>query len=225
MGGLERLVVNLHGVGEPHPGVLDDELPYWCPHDAWPHFIDAFAELEQRSGVALELTCDDGNASDMEFVVPGLLERGLRATFFICAGRLDQRHYLSTDQVRDMRAAGMAIGSHGWAHRNLRALSDADLDLEVTGSQDTLSAAIGEPVDTFAIPFGSYDRRVLGRLKGWRSVYTSDPGTVGPGARLIPRYSYVTSWTPDTPLKLAVSRASLAERGRRLLARGVKRLR
>ena len=77
----------------------------------------------------MRLTFDDGNASDVEIALPRLLERGLTAEFFVLAGRLGEPGRLTNDQVGELIAAGMAIGSHGWAHRDWRRI-DAEHAIE-----------------------------------------------------------------------------------------------
>lgn len=225
MGRHERLVVNFHGIGEPHALVPPDEVGYWCSLKQWPYFADAIAELADRPDVSVQLTFDDGNASDLESALPALDSRGIRATFFICAGRLNLPHYLSRTQVQELNDAGHNIGSHGWAHRDLRRLSETELDREIPGSREVLSETIRQPVDLFAIPFGSYDRRVLRRLRDWRSVYTSDPGRARSDSGLIERYSYVSTWSPGTLAVLATKPTTFAQAGRRRLVRVIKRLR
>ena len=64
----------------------------------------------------IEITFDDGNASDVEVALPALRERGLAATFFVCAGRIGEPGYLDADQLRELADAGMSVGSHGWDH-------------------------------------------------------------------------------------------------------------
>lgn len=221
----ERLVINFHGIGEPWDGVPDDERPYWCPRGAWPAFADALAEVAGRGGVQLEITFDDGNLSDLEDGLPVLAERGLRATFHICAGRLGLPRYLSEDQLRELRGAGMGIGSHGWDHVDLRRLDDAALQREAAESRARIAAAAGAPVTRFAIPFGSYDRRVLASLKDYRTVYTSDRRRASGAGRLVPRMSYITGWQPSDLLRFATERYSAADRLRHRAADLVKRLR
>lgn len=225
MGRQERLVVNFHGIGEPHALVPSDETRYWCPLKQWPYFADAIAQLADRLDVSVQVTFDDGNASDFETALPALDERGIRATFFVCAGRLGLSRYLSKKQVQELRDAGHYIGSHGWAHRDLRRLSEPELDREIVGSRDVLSETVQRPVDLFAVPFGSYDRRVLRRLRGWRAVYTSDPGRARSETGMIERYSYVTAWSPSTLAVLATESPTLMQAGRRRLVRVIKRLR
>ncbi|MFP5416444.1 MAG: polysaccharide deacetylase family protein [Actinomycetes bacterium] len=219
------IVVTFHGIGDPWPGVPGGELPYWCPAKEWPGFAETIADLQQRSVTPLEVTFDDGNASDLEHGLPALVRCGVTATFFACAGRLGDRHFLSAADLRSLRAAGMGIGSHGWAHTDLRRADDRELGRAAEDSRATLSDAIGEPVDRFAIPFGSYDRRVLRALRGYRAVYTSDQDRAQPDAWLVPRFSYTRAWTPDTLRRLASDTVPAAARLRRGLARAVKRLR
>lgn len=81
------LVINFHGIGTP-VGVPEDEEPFWCPSGEWSGFADALAEADTLPGVELVVTFDDGNLSDISEAMPELRKRGLRATFFVCAGRL-----------------------------------------------------------------------------------------------------------------------------------------
>lgn len=223
-GGGDRLVINFHGIGEPHD-VPDDEVQYWCPATLWPAFADAMANVRDRGGVQLEVTFDDGNLSDIEHALPVLAERGLTAVFHVCAGRIGQPHYLEAGQLRSLRAAGMEIGSHGWNHVDLRRVSDAELVREAELSRARIGEESGGEVTQFAIPFGSYDRRVLGALRGYESVYTSDRSRASRAGWLVPRFSYVRGWQPQDLILLASGRSSLAERLRRRAAMLAKALR
>lgn len=171
-----RIVLNFHGIGDPHPDVPGDEHPFWCPRDEWPVLVEAVAAAA-RSGSLVGVTFDDGNDSDVEDALPALLEHGLTATFHVCVGRLGQRGYLDEDAVRHLRDAGMSIGSHGWDHVDLRSLAERDLVRATRDSRQLLGELCGTPVTQFAVPFGSYDRRALAHLRDYGTVYTSDGTT------------------------------------------------
>jgi peptidoglycan/xylan/chitin deacetylase (PgdA/CDA1 family) len=64
------------------------------------------------------------------------------------------RALLTWDQLREMRAAGMAVASHSHAHFGLETLTPAALAADLTASRDALEAELGEPVRTIAYPFG-----------------------------------------------------------------------
>lgn len=221
----KRLVVNFHGIGEPWEGVMADERPFWCPRATWPVFADALATIAKKGKVELEITFDDGNLSDIEEGMPALVERGLTATFHVCAGRLGRPRYLGVDHLRDLRKSGMKIGSHGWSHVDLRRVSDSELEREGSESQEVLAAAVGTSITQFAVPFGSYDRRVLRALSGYTEVYTSDRTRAPLHSWLTPRMSYVADWRPSDLERFAKEPYSIARRLQVGAKLGLKRLR
>lgn len=170
-----RRVANLtwHGIGNLPRRLDPGEDEVWVGTAAFERTLDL---VTGRTDVAV--TFDDGNSSDVEIALPRLRERGLHATFFVLAGRLGQPGMLSVGAVRELADAGMTIGSHGWAHRDWRALRRADVDTELRRAPAVLAEISGQPVDSVAIPFGSYDRTVLARLRAAAvsRVYTSDGG-------------------------------------------------
>jgi len=221
----ERLIVLFHGIGDPWPGVPEPEKPYWCPSALWPTMADAVSGLAEHTDLPVEICFDDGNLSDYEQALPVLRDRGLTATFFVLAGRIEQPKYLSSDQIQALREAGMGIGSHGWAHADLRRTTDSELAHEVDDSRRLLGEVTGEAIDSFAIPFGSYDRRVLRKLRSYRTVYTSDARRAKLSGWLLPRHTFTQDWTPDTVRRLATERYGVAQLGRQRLVGAVKRLR
>ena len=92
----------------------------------------------------------------------------------------------------------MTIGSHGWNHVDLRTLAESELSRETRDSQSRISGACGSAVTSFAVPLGSYDRRVLRHLGAYATVYTSDATSVGRRTWIVPRWSYVRGWTGES---------------------------
>jgi peptidoglycan/xylan/chitin deacetylase (PgdA/CDA1 family) len=211
----ERLIINFHGIGDPWDGVPKDERPYWCPRALWPAMADAIAGVAEQGKVRVEVTFDDGNLSDAEEAMSVLLERQLKATFHVCAGRIGEPRYLTGDHLRALHDAGMEIGSHGWSHVDLRGVPDPELLRETVESRVRVAEACGANVTSFAIPFGSYDRRVLRSLKCYRTVYTSDRMRAPLTGWLIPRHSYQQGWRPQDIERFASERYSVMVRTRR----------
>jgi peptidoglycan/xylan/chitin deacetylase (PgdA/CDA1 family) len=181
---MSTLILNFtfHGIGDPPAAVSDAERDVWLSQADFADALSAIRRLPSRSTVSF----DDGNASDLEIALPGLLERGMSATFFVVADRLGQPAYLGADDLRALREAGMTIGLHGMHHQRWRGLSDGELDEEISGARHLLEDAAGAPLDAAACPFGAYDRRVLSRLEdaGIRTAFTSDGGWASSGAWL-----------------------------------------
>lgn len=106
------------------------------------------------------LTFDDGRDSQYEKAFPLLKKYGFTATFFVFTNAIGRPGYLTWDQLREMRAAGMAVASHSVFHPYLMKADDETLRREVTDSKATLEKGLGATVTTFAYPFGLYDERV-----------------------------------------------------------------
>lgn len=166
--------LTFHGVGEPQRRLDPGESDVWVSHAQFLALLDS---VEGRREVRISF--DDGNASDVEHALPALRERGLNATFFVVAGRLGAPGFLDAAGVEELAAAGMTIGCHGMRHRAWRGLDDIALREELIEAKAMLEGVVARPVTQAACPFGSYDRRVLRRLRGsgYHHVYTSDRGT------------------------------------------------
>jgi peptidoglycan/xylan/chitin deacetylase (PgdA/CDA1 family) len=184
----KAITLTFHGVGEREREAEPGEDGTWLTVDSFISVLDSVMDRPE-----IQISFDDGNASDLVHGLPALLERGLRATFFVVAGRLGEPEFLDELGVRALADAGMTIGSHGMRHRPWRWLGDDALREELVGARKVLESVVRRPVTEAACPFGSYDRRVLASLRrsGYRRVYTSDRGTSDPDAWVQPRNSVV----------------------------------
>lgn len=217
-------VVNVcfHGIGAPQRVLEPGEDSYWIGRDVFHGVLDSVVGRED-----VRLSFDDGNTSDVEIGLPALLERGLSATFFVVAGRLNQRGSLGTDDARRLRDAGMAIGNHGMTHRPWRGLDPARRREELVTAREVLEEVTGSRVHDAALPLGRYDRAVLEALKplGYRSVQTSDRRWARTDSWLQPRYSIRRGDTPPSVERDVLRRPPAHVRTRSALVGTVKRLR
>lgn len=165
--------LTFHGIGEPPRPLGAGERAVWLDAARFERILDAIAGRED-----VRVTFDDGNASDVALALPALEARGLQATFFVVAGRLDAPHFLARDDVARLVEAGMEIGTHGYEHRPWRGLAGAELERELDEARRVLEEVSGRRVRQASCPFGAYDRRLLGalRTRGYERVYTSDGG-------------------------------------------------
>jgi peptidoglycan/xylan/chitin deacetylase (PgdA/CDA1 family) len=119
-------------------------------------------------GPLVAFTFDDGFASVAEHAAPILTARGLPATVFCVAGHLGGSNDWESDreggfrstlasaaQLRDLAAAGLEIGSHGFAHLPLRGAGGPELERELVGSREELERVLGVSVPTYAYPYGA----------------------------------------------------------------------
>lgn len=217
-------VINLtvHGIGEPLRDLDPGEDQTWVSVAQFEQVLDAAAGRDD-----VRITFDDGNSSDIEIALPRLLDRGLHAEFFVLAGLLGAPGRLTGADVRKLQEAGMAIGSHGWSHRDWRRIDRAQAVEEMVEAPRVLSSVTGSPVASVAVPFGSYDRQVLTRLRGAGAsvVYTSDGGPASSKSWLQARTSLRHNMDPQWTADVLAGQPGVTRQARRLAAGLVKRTR
>jgi len=92
--------------------------------------------------------------------------------------------YLSPEQVRTMRRAGMHFGAHGVTHRWLDSLDREEQAAELRGSRDLLDELGFPPAErTVAYPYGGLDEVTIEetRAAGFSLGFTTEPRIARPG--------------------------------------------
>jgi peptidoglycan/xylan/chitin deacetylase (PgdA/CDA1 family) len=138
--------------------------------------ISVGSALAGRDHRSVVVTFDDGSETDLLTAAPILRELGFGATFYVTAGFVGRKGYLSPEQLRELASAGFEVGCHSMTHPYLPDLADPDLKREVIDAKDALENITGARVDHFSCPGGQYDERVLRLAKeaGYKSVANSE---------------------------------------------------
>ncbi|MDE1919136.1 MAG: polysaccharide deacetylase family protein [Patescibacteria group bacterium] len=131
--------------------------------------VVSFGDLEAyfASGTPLPakpilLSFDDGWQNQFTYAFPILKKHGFSATFFVFTNAIGRRGFMTWDELKRMREAGMTIGAHSRSHPYLTKIADpAALWDEIAGSKAVLEQRLGVPVTVFAYPFGQYDPSVV----------------------------------------------------------------
>lgn len=196
-----RLVnVCFHGIGVPGRVLEPGEDQYWIPEALFEEILDYAVRNRQ-----VRLSFDDGNLSDVELALPALEARGLRGDFFPVAARLGRPGSVDGAGLRELVSHEMSVGTHGMHHIGWRGLDDARLDDELVAAREIITRETRSAVSCAACPLGSYDRRVLTRLRalGYRRVFTSDRRLARASAWLQARYSVRNTDTVATVAAIA----------------------
>lgn len=212
----KQLILNLHGIGHPHCHVERDERHFWWSQESLHRLLEEIAERTAEKKPEVVVTFDDGNLSDATVALPALVRRGLKASFFVCAGRIGQQHYLDPAAIHDLLSAGMTVGSHGMNHRDWRQTTDAELDEEIIQARRKLEDVCAGTVTSVSIPFGLYNRRVIERLRrqNFDVIYTSDRGVAHAFSTIKPRETLDCSMEVDGLVaRLATPRSAAAQIG------------
>lgn len=119
------------------------------------------------------LTFDDGLAGVYRHAFPILREFGYPAVLFLVTGYCSQTNdwpgqpqafqgmpMVSWEQVQELDTGGVTIGAHTINHPRLDQRSHIDLQNELRGANEAITACIGKPVEWFAYPYGRYNHQV-----------------------------------------------------------------
>jgi peptidoglycan/xylan/chitin deacetylase (PgdA/CDA1 family) len=179
-----RVVLCYHSV-DPSPNYLslgpelfDEHLAWLGDHCQVLGLEELVAAPRRSGGPYVAITFDDGYADNRAHAMPLLTARGMTATFFVTVGFLERDEEvmshltkvwrtdgerldpLSWNEVRELRRAGMSVGSHTWSHRNLARLSIGEAEHDLRRSRQVLEERLGEPVRAVAYPWGKLGRHV-----------------------------------------------------------------
>lgn len=195
-----KTVANIcfHGVGEPRRDLEEGEGRFWVQRDSFTAILDSVAE---RGDITLSF--DDGNISDVDVVLPELTARGLRATFYVVAGRIGRTGSLGPGDLASLVDAGMEIGTHGMHHVPWRHLPIDALEDEIVHARRLIEDVVGRPVRKAALPLGRYDRVVLRALREhhYEEVASSDRCLGRTGSWLQPRFSVTSADRSESVMK------------------------
>ncbi|MGX5214736.1 polysaccharide deacetylase family protein [Streptomyces violaceus] len=102
------------------------------------------------------LTFDDGPSGNTTRLLDALRQNGLRATMF------NQGQYAAANPslVRSQVAAGMWVGNHSYTHPHLTRLSQAQIDSEISRTQQAVANAGGGTPKLFRPPYGETNATV-----------------------------------------------------------------
>ena len=201
------------------------------------YYPASMEEVVANSRRALHVTFDDAFQS-VATALPILARLGVRSTIFACPeyaldGRpvdipelaSEARDYpaelatMAWDQLREVTAEGVEVGSHSLRHNHLTQLSDTELARDLHESRAWLEAELGRPCRFLAYPYGDADRRVhaAARAAGYQAAFAS-PGRERPvNLFALPR---VGIWRSDGTARVAFKTSRLGRR----LTRSYRRL-
>jgi peptidoglycan/xylan/chitin deacetylase (PgdA/CDA1 family) len=102
------------------------------------------------------LTFDDGPSGNTTKLLDALRRNGLRATMF------NQGQYAAANPslVRAQVAAGMWVANHSYTHPHLTRLSQAQIDSEISRTQQAIANAGGGTPKLFRPPYGETNATV-----------------------------------------------------------------
>jgi peptidoglycan/xylan/chitin deacetylase (PgdA/CDA1 family) len=142
---------------------------------------------------AVLVTIDDGCRSVHREAFPVLRELAIPAVVYVPAGAVEagadpdlDEPPMSWDQLAELAAAGVVVGSHAFHHRSMGRMGAAEARDEAVRSRELIERRLGRPATSFAYPFGTradYGPETARALRqaGYRTAFTSQHGAIAAG--------------------------------------------
>lgn len=131
--------------------MADDDIKAVEPDD------DEIEEQVEDEDVVLydkvvALTFDDGPHLDYTLRILSLLEAyEAKGTFFMLGSRVD----FYPGVAKEVADQGHEIGNHTWNHKDLTKISQADIDKEISRTDEAIKEATGKHPDLLRPPYGA----------------------------------------------------------------------
>ena len=155
----------------------DQKAQFW-----WYQLEDALFKNERLSINHIEYDCSDFEKKNRTFWEIRESVYSSQAEITLSAlGQIFQEndcgvkvHALSWGQLIELAQDPLCtIGAHTVSHASLPALSDENIQKELSDGKKRIEDRINKPVNHFSYPFGNYDARVMGFVKELYSTATT----------------------------------------------------
>lgn len=130
------------------------------------------------------ISVDDAYSSVFTRAFPLLQQKGLPFTLFVATDPVDEGldGYMTWDQLRELAAAGVEIGSQAVSHPHMPDQSALRNRRELVRSADRLEAELGARPALFAYPYGEASAEImrLAQEAGYQAAFGQHSGAIGP---------------------------------------------
>lgn len=186
------------------PETFERQLRYLAENGYRTSSLDEFSRMMRGERPldrkAILITFDDGYEDNLRWAAPLLRRYGFTATVFVVSDFLGRSTgavwphgdpepyggFLSPDQLRELAAGGLEVGSHTSSHPLLTGLAPDALEAELGLSRARLEALLAERVVAIAYPGGDFDAATQSAASrgGYVLGFTTIPGINRPGGAL-----------------------------------------
>jgi poly-beta-1,6-N-acetyl-D-glucosamine N-deacetylase len=193
---------------EAHLAILADGSRTVLP---LPEIIDALNKGRALPEGAVGLTVDDAYSSVYDEAWPRLKAAGLPFTLFVATEAIDRGRggYMTWQQIRELAAAGVTIGSQTATHLHMAAADAARARADVDAANARFTAELGQPPALFAYPYGetSLDVITVVREAGFAAAFGQHSGvaTGSDDPYYLPRFAMNENYGDPARFRLAIN--------------------
>lgn len=193
---------------EAHLAILADGSRTVMP---LPEIIDALDKGRVLPEGAVGLTIDDAFSSVYDEAWPRLKAAGLPFTLFVATEAIDRGRggYMTWQQIRELAAAGVTIGSQTATHLHMAAADAARARADVDAANVRFTAELGQPPALFAYPYGEASLEIITvvREAGFSAAFGQHSGVATGSAdpHYLPRFAMNENYGDPARFRLAIN--------------------
>ena len=169
-----------------------------------------------KSGTALPertigITIDDAFRSVYEIAYPKLRERNLPFTLFVATRPVDHKlpDYMNWDQIRELRDAGITIGSQTHTHLHMAARGADASRADVEAANKRFIAELGAVPSLFAYPYGETSAAVISVVRdaGFNFAFGQHSGVADrtSPSLYLPRFAFNEAYSDNRRFRLVAN--------------------
>ena len=112
------------------------------------------------------LSFDDGYMDFYTDVFPILKQENVRAVAYIVPNFLNRPNFMFSFQLKEVAKSPLVeIGAHTMDHYALAGMEKNKARYEIAESRKVLQKELGLPINSFAYPYGSFDKQAIGLVR------------------------------------------------------------
>ena len=163
----------------------------------------------------IAITVDDADNSFYDVAWPRFKELGFPVTLFVSTKSIGpgNKNYVSWDQIRELKNAGVTIGAHSHSHPHFPEMSIDEVKQEIETSNKIFLKELGKIPSLFAYPYGEADERIINLLKEYKFkvAFGQHSGVINETSNMyyLPRFSLNEKYSEIERVKFAASAKGL----------------
>ncbi len=182
-------------------------------YTVWPlsKIISYMQDKKTLPDRTVAITIDDAYISVYKEAWPRLKKRNFPFTVFVATNPIDNglRGYMNWDQLRQLQADGVEIGSQTASHPHMHEITlDASIE-EIKKSNNRFLTELGMRPNLFAYPYGEYNLSVISQVKaaGFIAAFGQNSGIAHgyDGFFELPRFAMNEQYGTENRLMLAIN--------------------
>ena len=176
-----------------------------------PKIVESLKSGQLLPDRTVGISIDDAYLSVYENAWPLLKAANLPFTIFVATSPVDRNlsGYMSWDQLRELKAAGVTVGSQTHTHPHMHTLSVERVREEIDTSNQIFLNELGERPELFAYPYGEYSRFVIDAIKdaGFIAAFGQNSGIMHADDDFfeLPRFAFNENYGALSRLELAIN--------------------